>query len=298
MEIKEGERAIIKYVSTATVDRDGEILMPDGADLKDFRKNPVVLFGHNYLSLPVGKDQWIKVDGRGIKAKTLYASVEANPLAEQVYQLQKEKILNTSSVGFIPVKVSERGTDDYEKAIKKIETVYGISEKKSRNASRIYEKWILLEHSDVPVPSNPDALNIAIGKGVNISEDMKEKMSEYLEIEETPEPKDAGGFLMTPEELLEHLKGTPQVNYEYLVEEDRLQKQKDRNEELEAVIDDLLAEQGEQLADVKTSIFPIVKGKDDNDIAVKDLLRVLVKRDEKITKTVEQLIDLKMGKVV
>jgi hypothetical protein len=31
---------------------------------------------------------------------------------------------------------------------------------------RIYTEWILLEYSDVPIPSNPEAVNIAVSKGL------------------------------------------------------------------------------------------------------------------------------------
>jgi len=60
IEIKEGERAAIRYVTTPHLDRDSEILVPTGAMLDDFRQSPSVLYGHDYRSLPIGKDLWIK----------------------------------------------------------------------------------------------------------------------------------------------------------------------------------------------------------------------------------------------
>ena len=36
------------WVSTEVVDRDGDILLADGAEVENYAKNPIVLFGHNY----------------------------------------------------------------------------------------------------------------------------------------------------------------------------------------------------------------------------------------------------------
>lgn len=181
IEIKDGERAVIKYVSTPSLDRDKEIILPDGIELKEFRKSPIVLFAHDHRQLPIGKDLWIKPDDKGLLAKTVYASKEANPFAEQIYLLQKEGILNASSIGFIPISWANQGTSEYEKAIEKLIKQYGITEKKARNANRIFTKIHLLEHSDVPVPSNPDALNVAIGKGIEIGEDLQKLIMQNVE---------------------------------------------------------------------------------------------------------------------
>jgi len=62
--------------------------------------------------------------------------------------------------------------------------VYGIKEKLIDNCRRIYTKWILLEHSDVPIPSNINALNIAVGKGLVISEDLLKDLREEIKIVE------------------------------------------------------------------------------------------------------------------
>jgi len=35
------------YISTAALDRDHEIMTPKGADLKHYKKNPIVLWGHD-----------------------------------------------------------------------------------------------------------------------------------------------------------------------------------------------------------------------------------------------------------
>ena len=53
--VKKGERASIDYITTKRMDRDREIVLPKGGILNDYMKHPVVLFGHDYKSMPVGK---------------------------------------------------------------------------------------------------------------------------------------------------------------------------------------------------------------------------------------------------
>ncbi|KKK95351.1 hypothetical protein LCGC14_2673660, partial [marine sediment metagenome] len=73
---KKGQDIVVSYISTAALDRDGEVLLPEGVDLTNYRKNPVVLWSHDYKSVPVGKNLWIKQDAKGLKAATLFANTE------------------------------------------------------------------------------------------------------------------------------------------------------------------------------------------------------------------------------
>ena len=72
--VNEGERAVTAKISTIAVDRDGEVLIPRGCDVKDFEKNPIVYLAHDYFTLPVGKCVAIKRTDDEIIAKTVFAS--------------------------------------------------------------------------------------------------------------------------------------------------------------------------------------------------------------------------------
>lgn len=144
VQFEEGERAAVSYITTKDIDRDGEIVDPAGVDLESYRKNPVVLFGHDYSQLPIGKNLWIKADERGLIAKTQYASHE---FAEKVYEYRKEGMPLAQSIGFIPLQWEDSPGD-------------------VKGCRRRYTKWHLLEYSDVPVPANPEAVNIAVSKGL------------------------------------------------------------------------------------------------------------------------------------
>lgn len=149
-ELEEGEKAIIAYISTGGIDRDNEILEPKGADISDFRKNPVVMWSHKYSDLPVGKATKIWRDEKGLLAKTeFYTDYE---FADMVYRMYRDSFLKAMSVGFIPLKFSQPSDEDKEK------------NDWPKELQRIYQRFLLLEYSCVPVPSNPEALVVAVSK--------------------------------------------------------------------------------------------------------------------------------------
>ena len=178
-ELEEGERAVVRYISTRDVDRDGEVLVPQGAQLDEYMLNPVVLWGHNYMEPPVGKAEWVKADKNGLKSKTLYADTER---AEEVWELIKGGFLQTASVGFMPVERTWKGQTGWEDLVAKLNKKWGTDLEKD-GAEIITTKWILLEYSDVPVPANPHALITAVAKGMELSDDMREQL-------EIPDPAD------------------------------------------------------------------------------------------------------------
>lgn len=162
IKIEEGERASIDYISTREVDRDGEIVLPKGAILDHYMLSPVNFFGHKQSSLPTGRTAWIKISEDGLIAKTIYATKEANPEGDMVFNLKKEGILTSKSIGFVPLEVIER--KDFGKIVAKD---FGLEQRHLDKAQRIFTKWILIEQSDVGIPSNINSVNIAIAKNMD-----------------------------------------------------------------------------------------------------------------------------------
>jgi len=162
---KVGERQYEFTASTSDVDRDGEVIDVTGWDLKNFKKNPVIMFGHDYRSLPVGKATKI-----GVKDSKLVNTVEFPPegtyeFADTVERLVNTGYLKTESVGFIPQKWEDGDGD--------------------KDPRRTYTKQELLEISIVPVPSNPNALMNAVKEGVITTKQFKsitksKEINEYI----------------------------------------------------------------------------------------------------------------------
>ena len=132
-------------MSTGTVDRGGDVINQDGWKLANYKKNPVILWGHDQRIPPIGRAVKIgKRDGT-LSAKIEFATAEQHPFAETVYQLVKAGFVNAGSVGFIPLEWKwneERGGFDFE-------------------------EQELIEYSIVGVPMNAEALQQAKAFGLD-----------------------------------------------------------------------------------------------------------------------------------
>jgi HK97 family phage prohead protease len=130
------DRTIKFIISTGSADREKDVINPNGWDTGNYLKNPVVLFAHDYNSLPVARTTSLTQQGDTLIAEAEFADEALNPAAEQVYQMLRQGYLRGASVGFRPLTFQyneERGGVDFE-------------------------KQELLEFSVVPVPANPGAL--------------------------------------------------------------------------------------------------------------------------------------------
>jgi len=126
-----GNGAFSATVSTSDVDRMGESIDSQGVDTDTFMQNPVVLYGHDYQGLPIGKATKITSFKNKITAQFQLAIAEY-PFAATVAAMIKGGYLNAVSIGGIV-----KQWDDSYTQIQQMEMV---------------------EFSVVPVPANPNAL--------------------------------------------------------------------------------------------------------------------------------------------
>jgi len=144
VQFDDGERSVVTYITTLSVDRDDEVVLPDGSDLVDYRKNPVVLWAHNYDKLPLGKEVWIKVDDKGLVSKTIFAKHDE---ADKVFNYRKEGFPLGRSIGFIPLKWVNKGDKEFAAVVKEWESAHvkAFGAKSEKEPRRIYTKWTMLE---------------------------------------------------------------------------------------------------------------------------------------------------------
>ena len=160
------ERTLEFKGSDATVDRYGDIVDVKGWDVKNFQKNPVILFAHNYSQPPVGKALKVAKGDDGLTFQVYFPTDDEinaagwpdnHPTPETVYRLYKGGIMKAVSVGF-------QGLAS--------EPILGQPDDqgyKPRTGTH-YTKQELYELSCVPVPANPNAVMMAVQKGI-ISEE-------------------------------------------------------------------------------------------------------------------------------
>jgi len=108
LERKEGGGRIV--ISTGDVDRDRDRVIPAGARVDDYMKNPVVQFAHNYAEpwATIGRTSRIEIGKDGIVAE-----FELRPPANEqdpqniVRLLWEGQWIRTASIGFIPMEFDE-----------------------------------------------------------------------------------------------------------------------------------------------------------------------------------------------
>lgn len=130
-------------MSDETVDRMGDIISVEGWSLKDFKANPIALFGHDSKN-PIGIWEKVRVEGKKLIGRLKLAEEGTSPFIDTLRKLMQQRIVKAVSVGFVPIK----------------------SEPIDKNADPFWGPFrfleqALMECSVVSVPANPNALALA-----------------------------------------------------------------------------------------------------------------------------------------
>lgn len=134
------EKGIIPFILTERiVDRDSEVIEPNGGRLDNYIKNPVFLWAHDLGHPPIGR-----VIPESLKAnkQRLMGDVQfdlGDPFAKLIFDKYDKGFLNAGSIRFIPLTVGKEPVIEGQ-----------------RGAT--IQEWELLEFSAVPVPANQGAL--------------------------------------------------------------------------------------------------------------------------------------------
>ena len=176
--VEEDDRnRIVAKLTTPSIDRDGEVLIPQGMNSKDFEKNPILFYHHNYEN-PVGTVKNLKRTEDAVFGELVFAKkpegYTGDFFPEFVEALVRQGIVKGVSVGFMPE------TNGARMASKADRQRYG------NGIKRVYNKWKLLEVSVAPLPANQDALVQAVGKGLVSRRQCKTWLGMDIE---PPEPK-------------------------------------------------------------------------------------------------------------
>ena len=179
---EEGERTDVSFITTDAVDRDGDVVLPQGGDWKNY--NRVVPMGHDYSALPVGVNWWIRPkmgNGyNGLVAKTHYPVKpkdwgDAAPwLPSAVLHLMQLPIPTCTgkSIGFLPMKITEASTEEK-------------SRRPDWDGRPIIREWVGIEYSVAPVPANDTAEMIAVSKALKsgaLTDEYAEILDRYFHL--------------------------------------------------------------------------------------------------------------------
>lgn len=139
-------RVVRAVISTSAPDRSGDIVVPAGLrNVDEFLRNPVVLWAHQRQMPPIGTCERLTVEPDRVIAETRFS--EASSFARDLFALFAEGVLRGWSIGFVPHRA-----------------------RPLPKGGTCFTEWELLEYSAVPVPDNPQALTVAMVKGL-VSDD-------------------------------------------------------------------------------------------------------------------------------
>ena len=147
------DKSVTFVMSDDSLDRDFERFDSSGWDLKPFKKNPVLLWGHDRSRPAIGLVEKTRVKETRLLGNPTFD--EDDPFAMAVSKKVDKRIIRSGSVGFFPTKIE---FNDDEK-----------------DPCRLtYLKQELREFSLCNVPANPNALAIEPGKSDAIKKALKE----------------------------------------------------------------------------------------------------------------------------
>ncbi|OBQ58035.1 hypothetical protein EFV37_13180 [Mesorhizobium loti] len=98
-----GVRQVRAIVSTGELDRMGDIIDQAGIKLDAFRRSPTVLWQHD-SDHPIAKALSVSMEGGKLVALVQFPDVGVSAKSDEVYGLIKAGIINSTSIGFMPLK--------------------------------------------------------------------------------------------------------------------------------------------------------------------------------------------------
>lgn len=188
---------MVAIASTENPDRVGDSLKVADWDFKNFKKNPVLLAGHDYRpQYVIGVAKNLRADGNKVTFEPVFHTI--TNIAKELKQMYEEGILKAWSVGFIPGDKNE-----------------------------------LLEVSAVAVPANAEALMLEVksldkAKQKQVTSQIEDFVSETKE-EETPDEEKTEEVVET-EEIEEQKEDTA---IEETIEEEKTTEAAEEIEETE-----------------------------------------------------------------
>jgi len=169
--------------SSEVEDRQGEVVKQEGWDLKNFKKNPILLWQHDHTK-PIGKAARAWVDKTGTKPLLKFKGMisTATEYGRAAKQLMEEGILNSFSVGFRALEMD----------------------------GNFITKAELFEISLVSVPANPEARTLAV-KSLEDAGFEKNVINQVVGEEDGQEENEVAGLKAKIAELEEQIVKTQEV---------------------------------------------------------------------------------------
>jgi hypothetical protein len=161
VEIIDGERTVVSYISTREPDGHGTLFLPEGVIMDRYLRNGVVFDNHDSTK-PIASPKSIVVDDYGLKAVTVFD--RDNALANERWGEVQRRELKGWSVRFAARKLVERDARGWKTLTARLAAQWGVELSYFDTVSAIITEWELLEYSLTALPSNPGSVTTAVTK--------------------------------------------------------------------------------------------------------------------------------------
>lgn len=222
-DVNKSDRTIVAKISVGCVDRYNTVISPDGIDVRDYVKNPCVLFEHGRDitrgSMPVGKNLWIKVDKSGTGRLIAKTKFRDDDFSQALWECYSDGTLRGWSVSVLPTDFSAPSKEEIR------------SRPDLERCETIFRKSILAEYSCVAVPGCQEALTdeqlrtygSVVSRGIPLPQDVLEAVERLSKVVVAPGADlevvsedrmsscdgASGGYLIKPEEKDEEDRDKP-----------------------------------------------------------------------------------------
>lgn len=169
-DVSPARRTVTARINTGIVDRYRTVIVPSGGDLRAFQRTPTVLWEHGMDPTrgrqPIGHCTSIKY--RRLEDDILAVTqFRTDPYSDQIFECYRDGTLTSWSVDFLPdFPQTGRPTPDEVRA-----------HPEWSQAETIFRKWELTGYSAVSYPGNPDALTIAVERGLWVPEEVRRSLA-------------------------------------------------------------------------------------------------------------------------
>jgi len=148
-------------VTTEVVDRDGDVMIAQGMNSKNYEANPILLGMHDDRKIPIGKCVSIRRKAGHVEMDFELTPRPANHVGEWEPEMYGAAIafgsLKGVSIRFNPLAGGVRRANQAD------------VQKYGEDCLQVYSKWELLEVSCVSIPANQEALIYAVAKAAKLS---------------------------------------------------------------------------------------------------------------------------------
>jgi len=177
LSVAAGSREFQAAISTSDVDREREVLIPDGVNTREFMQSPTVFWNHNY-DMPIGQATGFVREPQHVMARAKLAdrpdTHEGEWFPDTVLSLIQQGVIRGVSVGFESIANRRATPKDKQQFGDEVETVHS--------------QWKLLEFSVAPLPANQNALITAVSKGL-VTKSTAGALFPMVNLEAEPRPK-------------------------------------------------------------------------------------------------------------